>query len=107
MHKGIFVVILNKVLRVLTVPWAAQGRDGVLIQGQIEKPQGCGTWEHGLVVALAVLGDSMILEVFSTLYNSMILPSPANLIDKVRSFIAVPDDILPRIIVMPVGTDRF
>lgn len=75
---------------------SAQGRAGVPIQGHAEDPRGCGTRGHGLVVALAGLGHCMILEVFSTHNNSMILLFPGNLMDRVGSLIAAPDDISPR-----------
>jgi len=53
---------------------AAQGSGGVPIPGGIKKPCGCGAWGQGLV-GMVVLGgwldDSIILEVFSKLNDSM------------------------------------
>lgn len=57
---------------------AAQSSGGATILGDIEKMYRCGTKEHRLVQGLTVLGeqlDSMILEGFSTLNDSMILRS--------------------------------
>jgi len=54
---------------------AAQGSGGVPIPGGVQKLCGCGTWGHGLV-GMVVFGwwlDLMILEVFSSLNDSMIL----------------------------------
>lgn len=33
------------------------GGGGIIISGSVQKPCGCGTWGHSLVVALEVLGD--------------------------------------------------
>lgn len=35
---------------------AAQESGEVTILGCVQKPRGCGTWGHGLVLAVAVLG---------------------------------------------------
>jgi len=54
---------------------AAQGSGGVPIPGGVQKTRGCGTWGHGLA-DMGVLGgwlDSMILKVFSSLNDSVIL----------------------------------
>ena len=54
---------------------AAQGGGGVTIPGGVQKMCKCGTSGHGLA-GMVVLGgwlDSMILEVFSNLNESMIL----------------------------------
>jgi len=60
---------------------AAQGSDGVIIPGGVQKTCRCGTLGYGLV-GMVVFGwqlDFMILEVFSNLlfYDSTIVSSPA------------------------------
>lgn len=59
---------------------AAQSRGEVPIPGGAQKPCSCGTWGQGLVVDLVVvLGwwlGLVILKVFSTLNNSLMLQTP-------------------------------
>lgn len=51
-----------------------QGSGGIVILGSVQKSSGCGTWGHGLVVDLVVLGqhlELMVLEVSSNLNDSI------------------------------------
>lgn len=57
LQQGIFRLDIGKNFFPERIFQAAQGSGGVTIFESIQKPRQCGTWGHGLVVDLSVLGE--------------------------------------------------